>query len=218
MRLVKYTHACVRIEQDDRTLVIDPGVWTEAEAFDGVSNVLITHEHFDHLDADRLAAALDANPALKVYTNADVVLIQQMEKLGDAVVAVNPGDEFTAAGFRVRVVGGRHAEIYEGLPGCANIGFVVSDDSIDGGLYHPGDALFVPDVPIDTLFVPTSAPWLKLAEALDFIRAVTPRRTFSIHDAMLGPLGLQSVDRWLTLKGNTEYARLPIGESVTLTA
>lgn len=218
MRLVKYTHACVRIEQDDRTLVIDPGIWTEAEALDGVSDVLITHEHFDHLDADRLAAALDSNPVLTVYTNADVVLVQQMEKLGGAVVTVNPGDEFTAAGFRVRVVGGRHDEIYEGLPGCANIGFVVSDTSVDGGLYHPGDALFVPNVPIDTLFVPTSGPWLKLAEALDFVRAVAPRRAFSIHDAMLGPLGLQSVDRWLTLKGNTEYGRLPIGESVTLTA
>ena len=52
----------------------------------------------------------------------------------------------------LRVVGGAHAEIYEGLPGCANVGFVVE------GVYHPGDSLFVPDVPVTTLLVPWTVP------------------------------------------------------------
>jgi L-ascorbate metabolism protein UlaG (beta-lactamase superfamily) len=214
MQLIKYTHACVRLESDGRALVVDPGVWSEARALDGVSDVLITHEHFDHLDTDRLVAALAVNPSLKVYAHAAVAA--QLKKLGDAVVTVAVGDEFTAAGLAVRAVGGDHAEIYEGLPGCANIGFVIDDKSIDGTLYHPGDALFVPDAQVDTLLVPTCAPWLKLAEALSFVRAVAPRRAYSIHDAMLSRTGEQIVDRWLTLKGNTEYARIPVGESVPL--
>jgi len=208
MRLIKYTHACVRLEDGERRLVIDPGVWSEPEALDGASAVLITHEHVDHLHPDGLSAALAANPALTVYAHADVAA--QLEKLGDAVVTVAAGEAFDAGGFPVRAVGGEHAEIYEGLPGCANIGFVIE------GVYHPGDALFVPDEPVATLLVPTCAPWLKTAEALDFIRAVAPSRAYSIHDAMLSATGEQIIDRWLSLKGNTDYARIPVGESVTL--
>jgi L-ascorbate metabolism protein UlaG (beta-lactamase superfamily) len=206
MRLTKYTHACVRLQDGNRQLVIDPGVWSEGAALEGVSHVLITHEHADHVDVDKLAAAQLANPDLKVYAHADVA--RQLEKLGDAVVTVASGDEFDAGGFQVRVVGGAHAEIYDGLPGCANVGFVVD------GVYHPGDSLFVPDVPVTTLLVPTSAPWLKLADGLDFVRAIGPARAHSIHDAMLSDKGEQIIDRWHDLKGNTEYSRVPVGQTV----
>ena len=53
MRLIKYAHACVRVEDDGAVLVIDPGAFTEPAALDGVDAVLITHEHFDHLDVER---------------------------------------------------------------------------------------------------------------------------------------------------------------------
>ncbi|GAA4448879.1 MBL fold metallo-hydrolase [Phytohabitans houttuyneae] len=208
MRLTKYTHACVRLDDGDRRLVIDPGIWSEGAALEGVSHVLITHEHFDHVDVDKLAAAQLANAGLKVYAHADVAA--QLEKLGDAVVTVASGDEFDAGGFAVRVVGGAHAEIYDGLPGCANVGFVVE------GVYHPGDSLFVPDVPVTTLLVPTSAPWLKLAEGIEFVRAVGPARAHSIHDAMLSDKGEQIIDRWHDLKGGTEYSRIPVGGTVDL--
>ncbi|BCB82116.1 MBL fold metallo-hydrolase [Phytohabitans flavus] len=208
MRLTKYTHACVRLQDGDRQLVIDPGIWSEGAALEGVSHVLITHEHGDHVDVDKLAAAQLANAALKVYAHAAVV--PKLEKLGDAVVTVASGDEFEAGGFAVRVVGGVHALTYEGLPDCANIGFVVE------GVYHPGDSLFVPDVPVTTLLVPTSAPWLKLSEGLDFMRAVAPARAHSIHDAMLSHNGEQIIDNWLDWKGNTAYSRIPVGESVDL--
>jgi L-ascorbate metabolism protein UlaG (beta-lactamase superfamily) len=216
MRLIKYSHACVRLEQDGRALVIDPGTWSEDAALYGASAVLVTHEHFDHLDTDRLSAAVAADPALRVYTH--VAVAEQLKDLGGAVVAVPAGEEFSAAGFTVRAVGGEHAEIYDGLPGVPNIGFVVDTATTGGGLYHPGDALFVPDEPVGTLLVPTSAPWLKLAEAIDFVRAVAPRRAHSIHDALLSPLGQQVVDRWLAMKGDTDYARVPIGGSVDLAA
>ena len=35
MQLIKYTHACVRLEHDDDTLLIDPGTWAEDAAFVG---------------------------------------------------------------------------------------------------------------------------------------------------------------------------------------
>jgi L-ascorbate metabolism protein UlaG (beta-lactamase superfamily) len=209
MRLTKFTHACVRLEQDGRVLVIDPGTWSEAESLEGASDVLVTHEHADHIDIDKLVAAREANPALTVYTHA--ALAEKLDRLAGAVTTVAVGQTFDAAGFSVRVVGGAHAEIYEGLPGCANVGFVVDDN-----VYHPGDSVFVPEEAVGTLLVPASAPWLKLREAIDFVRGVAPQRAFPIHDAMLNERGQGNFDGWIDMKGNTSFARLSIGESVEL--
>jgi len=207
MRLIKFTHAAVRLEHDGRSVLLDPGIFTEDEAYDGVSHILVTHEHADHVSAEKLAAQLERNPALEVYTSAAVA--QQLgDALSPAVRTVEVGDRFTVNGFAVEAVGGQHAEIYEGLPGCANIGFIVD------GVYHPGDALYVPSSEVATLLVPTAAPWLKLAEGLDFVRAVKPQRAFSIHDAMLSRIGEAGVDNWMKMKGGTEYARIPVGSSV----
>ena len=83
-------------------------------------------------------------------------------------------------------------------PGCTNVGFIV-----DGAVYHPGDSLFVPDGDIDTLLVPVSAPWLKLREAIEFVRAVGPHRAYPIHDASLSDIGQNNVDAWLGGKGGS---------------
>ena len=57
MRITKFGHACVRVEHDGVTLVIDPCGWTEPEAVDGATTVLITHEHPDHYLPDHQRAA-----------------------------------------------------------------------------------------------------------------------------------------------------------------
>ncbi|AVV46629.1 MBL fold metallo-hydrolase [Streptomyces sp. ID05-04B] len=205
MRLTKFGHACVRLEAGDRALVIDPGTFSEMEALSGVAAVLITHEHEDHIDVDKLKAARDGNPQLTVHTHAALALA-----LGDGVAGVAPGDTFTAAGFTVDVVGGEHAEIIDGLPGCPNIGFIVD------GVYHPGDSLVVPEQAVDTLLVPASGPWLKTGEAIEFVRAVRPVRVFPIHDANLSELGQENFDSWLEDEAGIDYARIPLGTSVDL--
>lgn len=205
MRLVKYTHACVRLERGSRVLVIDPGVWSEPEVLDGAHAVLVTHEHVDHVDVERLRATCATNPDLHIWTNADVAA--QLTDLGDAVTAVAAGATFEAAGFSVQACGDRHAFTYRTLPDVANIGFLVD------GIYHPGDAFAVPDADVETLLVPTSGPWMKVGEAIAFVRAVAPRQAYSIHDAVLNDRGLQIVDRWIADQGGTDYSRLEPGRS-----
>ena len=210
MRLIKYAHACVRVEDDGAVLVIDPGAFTERAALDGVDAVLITHEHFDHLNVEALADALGRRPAVRVFTHAAVV--DQLGALEGAVTTVASGESFEAAGFRVRAYGGWHAEIHPDVPRVPNLGYLVNDT-----LYHPGDSFDVPmDATVDTLFVPISGPWLKIAESVEFVRAVAPRRAYALHDALLSEAGFKVTDANMTRLARTEYARLAPDEVVTL--
>src|ERR1700759_1667338 len=122
MLLTKFTHSCVRITDDDRALVIDPGMFSEVEtALADVSAVLITHEHADHVDADRLAAAAQQNADLRVWAPKSVGdQLAGKPGLADRLTAVGPGEEFTAGGFPVRTFGGQHALIHSSIPVVSN--------------------------------------------------------------------------------------------------
>jgi hypothetical protein len=108
----------------------------------------------------------------------------------------------------VTAVGGRHATIHGGQPDCANLGYLVEDR-----LYHPGDSLCPPGVPVETLLVPAQASCLKLTEALDFALAVSASRVVPIHDAQLNERGLASVDGWFTGTVGARYRYLAPGQS-----
>jgi L-ascorbate metabolism protein UlaG (beta-lactamase superfamily) len=208
MWLTKFTHACVRVERDGAVLVIDPGTFTEPAALDGVDAVLITHEHADHLDVDKLAGALARRPAVTVHTHPDVV--PKLPALAGVVHPVTAGQEFTAAGFAVRAYGGWHAQLHPDVPRVANLGFLVEES-----VYHPGDSFDVPaGAQVETLFVPISGPWLKLAESVDFVRAVAPRRAYALHDCLLSEAGGKVYDANLAKLAGCDYQRLTPGSTV----
>jgi L-ascorbate metabolism protein UlaG (beta-lactamase superfamily) len=213
MEITKYTHSCVGIGDRDRALVVDPGEFSEVEeALSGVHAVLVTHEHPDHIDVDALTRAAATDPELRVWAPSSVAA--KLAEMGDRVTAVEAGDAVTAGGFDVRVVGGQHALIHPSVPVVANVGYVV-----DGVVYHPGDSFTVPTTPVETLLVPMHAPWSKIAEVLDFVIAVRPRRAYPIHDALLSDIGLGLVgghlDRIAGMYG-VDYRRLVPVESVTV--
>jgi L-ascorbate metabolism protein UlaG (beta-lactamase superfamily) len=199
-RITRYTHSCVRIERNGTVLVVDPGIWSEPSALRGADAVLITHEHTDHIDVLRLAGL-----GVPVYAPTDARIT------GLDVIRVQPGKPFTAAGFAVTPVGARHAQVFEDEPDCANQGYIIEDR-----LYHPGDALFVPDQAVETLLVPLQASWLKTAEAISFLRAVAPKRAFGIHDAQINSRGLRGANGWLTEQGGHGYQYLTPGEGFDL--
>jgi L-ascorbate metabolism protein UlaG (beta-lactamase superfamily) len=179
VELTKYGHSCVRIEDRDRALVIDPGVFSDADAaLDAASAVLVTHEHPDHVDLERLRTAAHADANLQVWAPASVA--GQLADLGDQVVSVGAGETFDAAGFSVRTFGGQHALIHPLMPIVANVGYVIDD-----AVAHPGDSLVVPPVPIDVLLLPAVAPWSKMSEVLDYAVAVRAPRNYPIHDAIV---------------------------------
>ncbi|MFJ3924572.1 MBL fold metallo-hydrolase [Streptomyces sp. NPDC090022] len=210
MKLTKRLHSCVQLEKDGRVLVIDPGAFSEPDAGLGAEALLVTHEHPDHFDEGRLRAALDANPAAALWTLRSVA-----ERLAPAypgrVHTVGHGDTFSAAGFEVQVHGELHAVIHPDIPRITNVGYLV-----DGSLFHPGDALTVPQAPVDTLMVPVHAPWNKVAEVIDYLREVKPRRAIDIHDAYLADLARPIYDAALGNLGGTDHGRLAAGDATDL--
>jgi len=212
MELIKHGHACVVLSDGDRRLVIDPGAFTEAGALERATAVLVTHEHPDHFVPDRLRAALDADPALEIWTNASVA--GQLEGLGTRVHVVGNGDAVTVDGFDVQVHGELHAEVHPEIPRIPNVGFLV-----EGLVFHPGDALTVPEEPVATLLLPVHAPWSKISEIIDYVRAVHADQAFALHDGLLNDTGLGGVARLLGEGGPgppPPYSRLAPGEAVEL--
>jgi L-ascorbate metabolism protein UlaG (beta-lactamase superfamily) len=210
VKLTKFPHACFRIEQDGAVLVVDPGVFSEpADALRGADAVLITHEHADHVDVDALRAAATARPGLAVWTHPDVAA--GLSDVDAEITAVAPGDSFTAAGLAVGVFGDRHAYIHEGIPDIPNNAYLIG-----GRVYYAGDSFSVPGVEVETLLVPIGAPWMKLAEAIDFVRAVAPVRAHPTHDAVLSPAGQQISDNWMTQRGGADYSRPEFGKQIDL--
>jgi L-ascorbate metabolism protein UlaG (beta-lactamase superfamily) len=207
MRIIKYTHSCVRLEKGDHALVIDPGSFSEEEPLDGAEAVLITHEHVDHLDAGKLRR----HPDVQIWTNAATAAL--LDDVDPARVhVVTGGDSFTAAGFEIGVHGELHEVIHPDLPQVPNIGFFV-----DGSFFHPGDAFTVPETPVRTLMVPTSAPWLRGADSIDYMRTVKPALALSAHDGLLNDVGLQVVDGLLASmaeKSGLQFRRLGVGEAL----
>ena len=178
MLLTKLGHACTRLEKDGARLIIDPGIWAGPDALLGASAVLVTHEHVDHVDDAAVRGALGAGTDLQLWASEAVA--QQFADFGGRVHAVHDGDALSIAGFDVHVYGAEHARVDSAIPVVPNTGFLV-----DGAVFHPGDSFTVPGEPVAVLLVPVSGPWLKFSDVADYLRAVSPERSFWIHDALL---------------------------------
>ena len=95
MQLTHFGHSCLLAEfKNDSattTVLFDPGNFSHGfEGITGLDAILITHQHPDHADTERLPALVDANPQAALYADP-----QTAEQLGAPWRAVNVGDEFT---------------------------------------------------------------------------------------------------------------------------
>lgn len=177
MKITKFGHACLLIEVNGVRLLTDPGNWNEEPTTEGVSAVLITHEHQDHCDLDQLRAVLARNPNARVITHEAVATI--LRDAGINAEVIEHAETKDVGGISVQSCGTEHAAIYKTSP-CRNTGFL-----INGELFVPGDALHdVPEGTVRLLALPTGGPWMKMAEAIEYAKKIKPEVAFPIHDAM----------------------------------
>ena len=204
MKLTKFQHACLVIEKQDTTIVVDPGGFShDFITPKKVDAIVITHEHPDHFDMNILTSIATRNPNVIVYAHESII-----SKLGSTIAgqAVAAGESIEHEPFHLEFFGGTHATIHESFEPVANLGVMINEL-----LYYPGDSFTVPEKPVDTLALPISAPWLKVSEVMDYVTAVNPRLAFPTHDAVLSDTGKSLHDRMISSfaeKVGTVYTRI----------
>jgi L-ascorbate metabolism protein UlaG (beta-lactamase superfamily) len=163
-QITHYGHACVLAELADGTrMLFDPGTYSAGfEDLTGLDALLITHEHPDHHDPQRVSRLAEANPGARLVTVADA---DRIVTAGGAVVRIEPGD---------------HAVVHPALPNVANNAYQVGDL-----LFHPGYSFIRPRGRVRILLLPTGGPWMKAGDSADYLRAVSPEIAIPIHQAGL---------------------------------
>jgi len=187
MRLTHLGHACLLAETGGQRILIDPGVFsTDITGILGLNVILITHQHADHLDLDRLPALLEANPQARLYAEPQAAAV--MEGAGITAEHTVPGEPLSFGLVHVMPVGDKHALINEALPRVGNLGVVLRAEG-EPSLFHPGDAYDADPGKVDILALPLNAPWAASRDTVAFAQRISPRISVPIHDALLSDLG-----------------------------
>lgn len=179
MRITKYGHSCLHIVDEQASILTDPGVFSGPfEQLTGLTAILVTHNHPDHVDPERLTTVLAANPDARLYADPDSATA--LAGLGIEATAVQTGDVLEDLGTQVQAWVVDHAIVYGDLPGITNACYLVGDR-----LFLPGDSFTLPGRDVDILAVPVSAPWMAVKEAIDYLHEVAPGIAVPIHEKVL---------------------------------
>lgn len=208
MRITKHEHALLVIEQNGQQLVIDPGMYSEKiPALDNPVAITLSHVHDDHSYRPHLEAILEQHPNVEVFGTQEVA-----RKLdGLRIQVVHHGDRHEVGNFTLDFYGYFHQEIHRSLPLVQNFGLMVNSE-----LYYPGDSYTIPEVEVKTLACPSSAPWLRISDVIDFLEQLKPKRSFPTHNALLSEQGNQlqnSRIREITEAHGGEFRYLEVGQS-----
>ncbi|GGK59264.1 MBL fold metallo-hydrolase [Nocardia camponoti] len=184
MRIANFGHSCILVELDGKRVLFDPG--TFAHGFEGLTDldaIAVTHQHPDHIDPERIGALIEANPQARLLSDP-----QTAQQRGEGWEPVSAG-QIVELGGDVQLTGGGgyHAVIHPDLPVIDNTVYQLGTAADPAQLVHPGDSLWVPPVPVGVLAIPAAAPWLRIWDAVDYLRAVNPRTAIPIHYGIIEP-------------------------------
>ncbi|MCL2037740.1 MBL fold metallo-hydrolase [Candidatus Saccharibacteria bacterium] len=215
MKITKYEHSCLVVENSDRTLVIDPGEYsTSFQPGNNIDAVIVTHEHGDHFDPEKISSIVNLNPDAVIFTTAKVAeeLRSKATLPNNQIIVAENGQKVQREPFDFEFFGHDHAEIVEGVVPCDNIGVVVNN-----ALVYGGDSFAQPPVQPKILALPAVAPWLKIYESMQHVAATKPVQVFPTHNALLSPTGESIFYNWLRKAcedNGTEFIDLQPGDAV----
>ena len=187
MRITHLGHSCLLVESGGMRLLLDPGSFTPGfEDLEHLDAVLVTHQHVDHVDPERLPVVVDRNPGVRLLAESSVAA--ELTSIGLSAEALAPGDRHKIGGAHIEVVGGAHALIHPDIPQVGNVGLLLRSDG-DPTFFHPGDSYDAAPDDVDILGLPINAPWTSIRETVAFARAVNAPTAVPIHDAVVSAVG-----------------------------
>lgn len=171
MKVAKYLHSCLLVEEKGVAVLIDPGIYTYQEKvlnldlIERVDYLLITHEHGDHFYIPLIKEVLTKFPEVKIISNSSVVGFLNKEN----IKAISAGNEF------VQLKNMLHVRLLDSLA-PENTVFTLFNK-----LTHPGDCISF-DKTTDVLAMPIQAPWGSMVECCEKAVSLKPRVVIPIHD------------------------------------
>jgi L-ascorbate metabolism protein UlaG (beta-lactamase superfamily) len=184
MRLSKYGHSCLLLEQGGEQMLFDPGSpeflhrLATPDAFAAVSLIVITHWHPDHADPGLIRSIVQRSGAA-VLAPSDA----QPELRAAGIDATMPKMGRSSFGaFSLQAIAAPHAALL-GSAGPENIAYLVNER-----LLNPGDsfaAALEEFREVQVLALPVTAPWMTELEAAAFAGRLKPSRIVPVHDGYL---------------------------------
>ena len=171
MKIAKYFHSCLLVEEQDKIILIDPGVFSvqalEQAKLSKLDYLLFTHEHPDHMHLPFVRGLVAKFPEVKIITNPSIVEILKNENIeatstGDDIVTLEPAN---------------HERLWDKTP-PENVVITIFNK-----LTHVGDSLHFSKT-ADVLALPITAPWGSTTEAVNKSLEVNPKVIIPIHDWM----------------------------------
>jgi len=171
MKITKFYHSCLLVQDEGKVVLFDPGNYTrESNALD-VNNIsrldaiAITHEHLDHMDLPLLKNILAKFPKTPIFSNTSV-----KEILGkEGIVVETSENEF------ISLEPVPHEKIFAG-PSPVN--FMIT---FNKRFSSPGDSLtFTSCSPV--LALPIQASWGSTTWAVETALTVKPKAIIPVHD------------------------------------
>lgn len=179
MKITKFGHSCVLVEDHHTTAMFDPGSFSELpEQLPELHAVIITHKHADHLSIENLSLLGKANPDMVVICNSEVAA--EIADMNFKVNIIAEPQTAEVGHLEILAHGKDHAVIHTDFPPLMNTGYLINNI-----VWNPGDSLHLPPTPVEILLLPIVAPWSKISETIDYVIQVNPKVVIPIHDGFL---------------------------------
>jgi len=174
------SYSGVAIKTPSKTLVVDP-VDVDPKTFKTVDAVLITHEHYDHLDESIVREIHKRTQCLVI---ADITSARRLRGVvaSDKLREARVGSEFKIDNVLVRAESFKH-------PAATPVSFLITTE--DGvKIYHTGDSLPFPEMkrigeraPPDIVFctVGAPAPGASPRTGVEIVKMVQPKVAVPYH-------------------------------------
>jgi L-ascorbate metabolism protein UlaG (beta-lactamase superfamily) len=177
MKLTKFVHACVLVEDDQHTALFDPSEMSwdsgliKLEEWPKLDYVIITHEHGDHFSEDFCSAIIQKFPNVQFVAAEPVAA--KLTELGAKNVN-------TSSVENVEVAPLAHASMSPLAPdpNVPNIAVHYKNK-----ISHPGDNHALTTTK-EILFLPLAGPWGATIDGVRMADKLKPKVIVPIHDWM----------------------------------